>query len=94
MSLSPSHQLAALPTLLGSDGEEGERQRGKSGEEGGGCTLREFRGGVSVYDKEEEQGKVEDGEVGGEEVWWVARRGGVSLHSRLLALPLENNRII
>ena len=52
--------------------------------------MREFWGGVSVYDKEEEQGKVEDGEVGGEEVWWVARRGGVSLHSRLLALPLEN----
>ena len=56
--------------------------------------MREFWGGVSVYDKEEEQGKVEDGEVGGEEVWWVAPRGGVSLHSRLLALPLENCRII
>ena len=56
--------------------------------------MREFWGGVSVYDKEEEQGKVEDGEVGGEEVWWVAPRGGVSLHSRLLALPLENCGII
>ena len=52
--------------------------------------MREFWGGVSVYDKEEEQGKVEDGEVGGEEDGWVARRGGVSLHSRLLALPLKN----
>ena len=80
--------------MLGSDREEGERQRGKRGEEGGGCTLREFWGGVSVYDKEEEQGKVEDGEVAGEEDGWVAPRGGVSLHSRLLALPLENCRII
>ena len=52
--------------------------------------MREFWGGVSVYDKEEEQGKVEDGEVGGEEDGWVAPRGGVSLHRRLLALPLEN----
>ena len=52
--------------------------------------MREFGGGVSVYDKKEEQGKVDYGEVGGEEVWWVAPRGGVSLHSRLLALPLEN----
>ena len=52
--------------------------------------MREFRGGVSVYDKEEEHGKVDYGEVGGEEDWWVARRGGVSLDSGLLALPLKN----
>ena len=56
--------------------------------------MREFWGGVSVYDKEEEQGKVDYGKVGGEEDWSVAPRGGVSLDSRLLALPLENCRII
>ena len=56
--------------------------------------MRGFRGGVSVYDEKEEQGKVDYGEVGGEEDGWVAPRGGVSLHSRLLALPLENYKTL